>query len=1106
MMAVRIWMFTMGCAMRGALVLAVLVVVAQVAAAQAGRTQGSRSQAGRTQGAQTNRKGTSTWQHANLLDPKTRSDLEDKDKFFEGLFTLPAQYAKASDEQKAQMVDQWISDLNGTDVDKAIQGAALVGIVGAPEAAKPLEQAIATKGKQGRMRWVSTRSLACIADPASAATLIDLLDNPSAETRLYSLVGLVEMSGANHGQDKAAWQKWLADASRLPARNGQSPRQPSRPAAAQPSPDKADALRFNLRDSQGRQINSADYARQPVLVMSGSCWCGGCQQDAEPLRLIAERFGPRGLWVIRSVAGDNELAAVNFQRHYRLGFVQLMDSDRSFEKQYNDDGWTFLMLADRQGKVVWRTNGPQEQQWAELEGLLEEMLPAPKPQTQIVRDGVAYTTATLTRSGEVEAPGRNDRFASVATSADGHVYVAFTSNRGGTDDVYLRVFDGSAWSEDLPIAATEADEYDASVIVDLDGIPWVCWTSNAAGGYDVYAARLDDPAKPPEPTRLTQADDDAMEPQIACDRDNRIWVVYTQWQKMGQYSRDREVFVRRCQRGAWSDPQQVSPQDVANYEDHFEPTVQAREDGVVVAWTWDFHPPVRGYSTLVEGPSIFIRQIHGDTAMGPISSVSGKDIDVTPSLAVTASGEIWCGWDRNARKSRQVALSSPTLGKDNEPSAVEALGSPAGNVCTPTVVADSQGRLAAVWCERNASGQWTLKQARRDPDGKAWTGPSLIQAEGNPRFCAAVFDGQGRLWVAYSVQTQAGMEVICRTLEAQSAGDPPSKPEDPDTGTTDPGSAAESSRAKPAQPQDDPVARLRRAVDEEYSYRDMRNVDWPALFERYSPRLREAATAERFANVADELLSAAQDPHLWVKVGDETVGGFHRQVQRNYDLGVLRKTVPEWTDLSDQVSMGRFKDGTGYLLIKSWRKDETTVLTPALAGLRKLADCPALILDVRPNGGGCEPYAQAVAGCFVDRPAVYAKHVLRSPTYPGGWSEVRERTLYPNPDQPRYQGRVAVLMGQANMSSCEAFLEMMKQVSGCVLVGQTSYGSSGNPQPHELGNGVTVWLPSWKSLDPSGACIEGVGIEPDIVVPAASHPGTRDPVLEAARKRLAAGR
>ncbi|KPK50768.1 MAG: hypothetical protein AMK72_01320 [Planctomycetes bacterium SM23_25] len=68
------------------------------------------------------------------------------------------------------------------------------------------------------------------------------------------------------------------------------------------------------------------------------------------------------------------------------------------------------------------------------------------------------------------------------------------------------------------------------------------------------------------------------------------------------------------------------------------------------------------------------------------------------------------------------------------------------------------------------------------------------------------------------------------------------------------------------------------------------------------------------------------------------------------------------------------------------------------------------------------------------------------------------------------------------MSSCESFLLMMKQVPGSRLLGARSYGSKEDPKPHDLGNGVTVYLPSWQDLMPDGKLLESVGVEPDVTV------------------------
>jgi C-terminal processing protease CtpA/Prc len=218
---------------------------------------------------------------------------------------------------------------------------------------------------------------------------------------------------------------------------------------------------------------------------------------------------------------------------------------------------------------------------------------------------------------------------------------------------------------------------------------------------------------------------------------------------------------------------------------------------------------------------------------------------------------------------------------------------------------------------------------------------------------------------------------------------------------------------------------------------------------------------------------------------------------------VLRKVVPQFRKRSAVVYAGMFNDGIGYILISTWSRDNTKAFEQAYLALRAFSRFSGLIVDVRPNGGGAEPLAQEFAGCFVDKPVVYAKHVYRAVDAPDGFTQPRERVLQPNKNRPQYRGKVAVLMGQANMSSCEAFLLMMKQVPRCKLIGARSYGSSGNPKPTDLGNGVTVLVPSWRAMTPQGKCFEGQGISPDIPVAATpSQLESGDPVVQAALEWL----
>lgn len=301
------------------------------------------------------------------------------------------------------------------------------------------------------------------------------------------------------------------------------------------------------------------------------------------------------------------------------------------------------------------------------------------------------------------------------------------------------------------------------------------------------------------------------------------------------------------------------------------------------------------------------------------------------------------------------------------------------------------------------------------------------------------------------------------------------------------------------------IDKLRQAIENHYSYKDMKNVDWNELFAQYDEALLNAATAVDFAKTAGLLLAHTKDKHIWLKAGDQTIPAYVNPVTPNANFPLLPKLVPNFKKYNANICTGNFPGNIGYIYIDSWNINQKQDFDQLYAALNEFAGTQGLIIDVRGNGGGSETLAREFAGCFIDQPKVYAKHVIRDPDAPGDFTQPQERILEPNKSRPQYRGKVAVLIGPVVMSSCEAFVLMMKQVPGCVLVGEPTQGSSGNPQSYDLGNGVTVYLPCWKALLPDETCFEGVGIQPNI--PVKVRPDqitTADPVIEAARKALAA--
>ena len=326
-----------------------------------------------------------------------------------------------------------------------------------------------------------------------------------------------------------------------------------------------------------------------------------------------------------------------------------MDANRTFEKKYHRGGWPFLMLADKEGQVVYKNNALIESEMPKITGLLDSML-RQQPEVEVVTaDGVSYMPATLQRSGESKKTRRCDRFPSLACGPDGKVYVVFTTNRNGNSDVFIRVFDGKVWSGDKPVAATTADEYDGMVVADKQNRVWVSWTSNADGkNYNIFVTSFVEPVESFAAKQITHAYDDAMHARMACDNQGSVWVTYYKWLKEGGRgggaSRDKEVYIRRWKDGNWSDEVQVSPTDVPWYEDHSEPAIAAYGNKAIVCWSWDYHQP-KGYTKDAKEPTIFARGISDALKPGKIVAVSGKNIDVTPAIAVGKDGRIWCAWD-----------------------------------------------------------------------------------------------------------------------------------------------------------------------------------------------------------------------------------------------------------------------------------------------------------------------------------------------------------------------------------------------------------------------------------------------------------------------------
>jgi C-terminal processing protease CtpA/Prc len=168
---------------------------------------------------------------------------------------------------------------------------------------------------------------------------------------------------------------------------------------------------------------------------------------------------------------------------------------------------------------------------------------------------------------------------------------------------------------------------------------------------------------------------------------------------------------------------------------------------------------------------------------------------------------------------------------------------------------------------------------------------------------------------------------------------------------------------------------------------------------------------------------------------------------------------------------------------------------------------PGVIIDMRQNGGGSGFLADEMAAYFFDEPldtgntSTYDDSLGTFYTDPN----LESKFILP-PENLRYHGNVAVLVGPSCDSACEYFTYDMTLQNRAAIVGQYPTGGLGGGQDtYLMPDGIQLQYSIGRNIDAAGnIIIEGTGIAPTVKVPVDEDTlfSTGDPVVDAAVKWL----
>lgn len=225
------------------------------------------------------------------------------------------------------------------------------------------------------------------------------------------------------------------------------------------------------------------------------------------------------------------------------------------------------------------------------------------------------------------------------------------------------------------------------------------------------------------------------------------------------------------------------------------------------------------------------------------------------------------------------------------------------------------------------------------------------------------------------------------------------------------------------------------------------------------------------------------------KVGtDVTVTVYREGVAQPFDLTMTRAVIK-----IESVRSYRLSDDIGYVRLNEFIHGTAQDTANAIRDLEKDGPLKGLVVDLRNDPGGLLEEAVNTVDLFAEKGKTIVSTKGRDP---------RQDYVYKATGCKKFAKRpIVVLVNGGSASGSEIVAGALKDLKLGMLVGVKTFGK-GSVQtifPLENSGGAALRLTTAKYYTPSGVCIHGIGIQPDLEVKA---PELTDSTLRAYTGRM----
>lgn len=303
---------------------------------------------------------------------------------------------------------------------------------------------------------------------------------------------------------------------------------------------------------------------------------------------------------------------------------------------------------------------------------------------------------------------------------------------------------------------------------------------------------------------------------------------------------------------------------------------------------------------------------------------------------------------------------------------------------------------------------------------------------------------------------------------------------------------------------DDAGDALRRFIREHFSKSVLKEQSLDGVFEFHS-RMRSG-----YGKVKVHLVRSDGDYAVEVSFTTERTGRERIRMavspEPPYGLTTFEdaahKAEPSEEDIRNNYGFRKVEvlpDNIGYIRFDQFHESENA-LDVAAAALAFVANCDALVFDLRNNGGGTWHMNRFIASYLFDKAIHLGGKYSRLTDEITEWSTLEE---VPGkrfgPDVPVY-----ILTSSWTFSAAETFSYWLKDLKRVIIVGETTGGAAHPTTDRAVNDRFWISIPTGRTISPvSKTDWEGVGVIPDIKVPATE---ALEAACEDAAKRIHARR